>query len=200
MRIRDHFLTITHHKLEVMKNCFAVGLYFQGLTHDLSKYSPSEFIPGAIYYQGNRSPNNAEREATGLSKAWLHHKGRNRHHYEYWTDFSPKAPKGQLVGVPMPRRYIAEMLCDRVAASKIYNGDKYSDSYPLAYLIQGIDSVMMHEQTKNELVFLLDMLKHRGEKYTFGYIRHRYLKGAKVPRMNIEKIKHDNPIPDDMSR
>ena len=65
-----------------MKECFKIGLYKQGLTHDLSKYSPTEFLVGYKYYQGNRSPNNAEREETGVSKAWLHHKGRNRHHFE----------------------------------------------------------------------------------------------------------------------
>ena len=78
-----HFRTITYHKYLVMKGCFAVGLYRQGLTHDLSKYSPAEFLVGAKYFQGNRSPNNAEREEKGYSSAWLHHKGRNRHHYEY---------------------------------------------------------------------------------------------------------------------
>lgn len=200
MDVRGHLSTITRHKIEVMKNCFRAGLYWQGITHDLSKYMPTELLPGIKYYQGNRSPNNAEREATGLSKAWLHHKGRNRHHYEYWTDYSPTAAKGQMVGVIMPRRYIAEMLCDRVAASKIYNGENYRDSYPLAYLIQGIDHVMMHDQTKNELVFLLDMLKYRGEERTFRYIRRSYLRGAKVPRMNLEKIKRENPIPDIMSK
>ena len=200
MDIAGHFTTITKHKLEVMKNCFAAGLYLQGLLHDLSKYTPAEFIPGAVYYQGNRSPNNAEREKEGVSKAWLHHKGRNKHHYEYWTDYDPKGKKGMLVGAPMPRRYIAEMFCDRVAASKIYNGDRYSDAYPLAYLMQGIDSVLMHERTKNELVFLLDMLKIRGEKYTFWYIKNRYLKGRSVPKMDIDRIKKNNPIPDEMSK
>ena len=68
----EHFKTITHHRHLVMKNCFKVGLYKQGLMHDLSKYSPVEFSVGAKYYQGTRSPNNAEREATGLSFAWLH--------------------------------------------------------------------------------------------------------------------------------
>lgn len=200
MDIKGHFLTITSHKIMVMKNCFRCGLYIQGILHDMSKYSPTEFIPGAIYYQGNRSPNNAEREVKGLSAAWIHHKGRNKHHYEYWTDYSPKAKKGELVGVKMPRKYIAEMLCDRVAASKIYNGDNYSNAFPLAYLIQGIDACLMSDETKNDLVFLLSMLKYKGEQYTFNYIRYRYLRGAKVPQMNIQKIKEDNPIPQIMSK
>ena len=56
MNIKGHFETITRHKLLVMKYCFECGLYEQGLAHDLSKYSPTEFIPGCIYYQGDHSP------------------------------------------------------------------------------------------------------------------------------------------------
>ena len=93
-----------------MKGCFAVGLYRQGICHDLSKYSWTEFRVGAKYYQGNRSPNNAEREDIGYSSAWLHHKGRNRHHYEYWVDYSTQSIEGGMAPVPMPRKYVAEML------------------------------------------------------------------------------------------
>ena len=83
----SHFKTITHHKILVAKGCFRIGLYRQGLLHDLSKYSPTEFRVGAKYYQGTRSPNNAEREEIGYSTAWMHHKGRHKHHYEYWKDY-----------------------------------------------------------------------------------------------------------------
>ena len=84
-----HFKTITRHKLLVMHYCFRAGMYKQGLLHDLSKYAPVEFLVGCKYYQGDRSPNNAEREDTGISKSWLHHKGRNKHHFEYWVDYAP---------------------------------------------------------------------------------------------------------------
>ena len=118
-KIWSHFKTITEHKLLVMKYCFKVGLYKQGLLHDLSKYSPEEFWTGVYYYQGNRSPNAAEREVHGFSKAWLHHKGRNKHHFEYWIDFSIKKDDG-LVGHKMPLNYVIEMVMDRIAASRIY--------------------------------------------------------------------------------
>lgn len=121
MNIRGHFETITRHKLLVMKYCFECGLYEQGLAHDLSKYSPTEFIPGCIYYQGDHSPNEAERDAKGYSSAWLHHKGRNKHHLEYWIDYSTN--KSGMTGMKMPLRYVCEMICDRVAASQIYLGE-----------------------------------------------------------------------------
>ena len=109
-RVWGHFRTITHHKRLVMQGCFRVGLYWQGLTHDLSKYSPTEFLNGARYYQGTRSPNAAEREDKGYSEAWMHHKGRNRHHYEYWTDNYDKG----TTAIQMPFKYALEMLCDYI--------------------------------------------------------------------------------------
>ncbi len=95
----------------------------------ISQILPTEFWAGAKYYQGTRSPNAAERERNGYSTAWIHHKGRNRHHYEYWTDLSPVTR--QYEPVEMPRRYFAEMIMDRIAASKVYKGADYTDGAPL---------------------------------------------------------------------
>ena len=118
--IFKHLKTITEHKLAVMELCFRVGLIKQGLLHDLSKYSPEEFITGIYFYQGTRSPNAAEKMVRGYSVAWLHHKGRNKHHFEYWIDYAIDPTEG-LVGMKMPLRYVLEMCCDRIAASKVYN-------------------------------------------------------------------------------
>ena len=131
-----HLKTVNRHRALVRKYCFRLGLYWQGLTHDLSKYSPSEFLVGAKYYQGTRSPNNAEREDIGYSSAWLHHKGRNKHHYEYWIDYSLHAEPGGMLPCPMPKKYIAEMIMDRIAACKTYQGDNYTDRSPLEYYLQ----------------------------------------------------------------
>ena len=95
-----HFLTITKHRHAVMKNCFRAGIPWRGLVHDLSKYSPTEFFNGVRYFQGDRSPNEGEREAKGYSEAWMHHKGRNRHHYEYWTDYSLVTKRVEPVKMP----------------------------------------------------------------------------------------------------
>ena len=121
------------------------------------------------YYQGMRSPNERERELFGYSKAWLHHKGRNRHHFEYWTDYSMKT--GQLVAIPMPDVYIYEMFCDRVAASKIYKKKDYNDHCPLEYFLSGHGTRFIEEHTAERLEFLLRLLDEKGEKETFRYIR-----------------------------
>ena len=122
MKALKHLKTITTHKLLVGKLCFKLGLYGQGICHDLSKYSPTEFGPGIRYYQGTRSPNAKEREIFGYSKAWMHHKGRNKHHFEYWTDLDLKTK--QYMPVRMPRRYLVEMVMDRIAACKTLTADE----------------------------------------------------------------------------
>ncbi len=175
MKIWKHFKTITYHKYLVMKGCFKVGLYRQGILHDLSKYSPSEFLVGAKYYQGDRSPNNAEREALGYSSAWLHHKGRNKHHYEYWIDYSTREVPGGMAPAPMPVKYVVEMFMDRIAASKVYNKERYTDSSPWEYYVKGKEKAPLHPKTKALLERLLRMLSEKGEAATFAYIRKKLL-------------------------
>ena len=176
-----HLHTVNSHRRLVRKYCFKRGLYRQGMMHDLSKYSPSEFIPGVKYYQdGHRSPNNAQREDEGVSKAWLHHKGRNKHHFEYWIDYDVDGNSTILAGMKMPVKYVAEMFCDRVAASRIYNKDKYKDSDPLDYYIKGLGHYIMHPETDELLHNLLKMLADKGEEYTFAYIKANVLKKKKT--------------------
>lgn len=164
-----HFITITKHRHLVISHCRKAGVLWQGLRHDLSKYSPSEFLAGIKYYTGKRSPNEGERAENGYSLAWMHHKGRNKHHFEYWTDYNPVSKK--VEPVEMPINYVAEMFCDRVAAGKIYNGSKYTDDSPLDYFMKAKSRRVIHPATSDLLEELLTMLAQKGEKETFGYIR-----------------------------
>ena len=179
MKAWKHFITITRHRWLVRGGCFRVGLYWQGLTHDLSKYSPTEFLTGARYYQGTRSPNAAEREEKGYSEAWMHHKGRNRHHYEYWTDMNMGSR--QYESVVMPRKYLAEMVMDRRAACIVYQGKDYHPSSALEYLERSRERNLMHPETVRQLRYILTMLAEKGEKETFRYIKKDVLKGKPFP-------------------
>ena len=164
-----HFITITRHRHRVISHCRRAGIGWQGQFHDLSKYSAREFWAGAKYYIGTRSPNEGEREAKGYSLAWMHHKGRNKHHFEYWVDVNPVSKRYEPV--KMPLCYVVEMFCDRVAASKIYLGDKYTDSHPLDYFMRGKDKRSIHPETSDLLENMLRMLVEKGEKETFLYIK-----------------------------
>ena len=194
-----HLHTINSHRRLVRKYCFKVGLYRQGLMHDLSKYSPSEFFPGVKYYQdGHRSPNNAQREDKGVSAAWLHHKGRNKHHLEYWIDYAVSEDKkgGKdhcgMTGMKMPVKYVCEMFIDRISASKNYQREKYTDRSPIEYYLKSVDHYMIHEDTKELIEYMLYMLAEKGEKYTFSYVKNEVLKG-KVPydSTSLKKLKDE---------
>ncbi len=164
-----HFLTVSKHRNKVMVHCMRAGIPMRGLLHDLSKFSPTEFIAGIKYFQGSRSPNEMERELFGYSAAWLHHKGRNRHHFEYWHDVSPKTKKYEPV--KMPVKFFKEMFCDRVAASKIYQGKNYTDAHPYDYFARGNARLYMHPETAALLEKCLIMLREKGEKETFKFLR-----------------------------
>ena len=178
MKVWKHFKTITHHRLLVCIGCFKVGLFWQGFMHDMSKYSPTEFKVGLKYYQGTRSPNNAEREAIGYSSAWLHHKGRNKHHSEYWIDLNLKT--GEHESVEMPDKYIVEMFCDRIAASKNYNLDNYNPNMPLEYFYRTKDRTPMHKNTQDKLENLLKLYAQHGEKVMFKFLKNKLKSKQKI--------------------
>ena len=173
-----HFNTITKHRHAVIRHAAKAGILWQGLRHDLSKYSPAEFIVGAKNYLGTRSPNDKERREKGYSSAWLHHKGRNKHHFEYWTDYHPETHK--LSPIKMPYNYLIEMFCDRVAASKIYKGADYTQHHPLEYFENGKKNRLIHPETSLELEYLLRMLSEKGEEETFRFIR-EHKNGFEIP-------------------
>ena len=178
-KIIGHFKTITRHRHTVIAHSRLAGILFQGLRHDLSKYSPTEFIPGVRFYCGDRSPNEEERALYGYSAAWLHHKGRNRHHFEYWSDYNVKTK--EFGPVPMPPKYIAEMFCDRVAASKIYQGKKYTDKHPLEYFMRSKGRRPIDPNTSDMIEGLLRTLAEDGEDAAFAAVR-KMLKESKSAR------------------
>ncbi|MEN6313243.1 MAG: DUF5662 family protein [Clostridiaceae bacterium] len=146
-----HFKTITAHKWHVMKACFKVGLYWQGITHDLSKHSPIEFFTSARYFQGNKSPIDAEKIENGYSLAWQNHKARNKHHWHYWTDFE----NGELVIIKMPAKYVAEMLCDWVGAGKAYNKSAWTIKSFKNWYAQNRDIYHLYTSTRAYIDMLM---------------------------------------------
>lgn len=171
MHFWAHLKTINHHRALVRRYCFRLGLYWQGLTHDLSKYSPVEFWAGVKYFQGDHSPNDAQRRKNGYSAAWLHHKGRNRHHFEYWTDYNTLTGEG-ICGVAMPRKYVAEMFCDRLAASRVYRQDEFNPGDPYKFFQRSLQKrLMLHPETAALLETMLVTLRDEGEDAAFAYIR-----------------------------
>ena len=173
MNFWGHLKTVHHHRALVRKYCFRLGLYWQGLTHDLSKYSPVEFWAGVKYFQGNRSPNDAQRREIGYRASWMHHKGRNRHHFEYWTDYTADG----ISGIEMPAKYVAEMFCDRLAASKTYRGKDFQCGDPYQFFLRGKGRrLLLHPNTEALLGDMLIKLRDEGEDAAFAFVRREILK------------------------
>lgn len=171
-----HLRTVHKHRAMVRKLCFKCGLYWQGLTHDLSKYSPIEFWNGVKFYTGTRSPHLGERAAYGYSKAWLHHKGRNKHHAEYWQDIRPN---GHTEPIEMPINYFIEMLCDRVAASMIYLGDKFTNKSALDYYLSHYDENQFHPATRKLLEYWLTRIAEVGVNEAFNKLKEKLKESKK---------------------
>lgn len=126
--IIGHISTVLIHKWYVFRLCCKAGIPFRGIIHDLSKFSPTEFWESVKYYNGTRSPIYFCKKENGYSRAWLHHKGRNKHHYEYW--FDSKAPNSTPI---IPYKYTIEMICDTFAAGMAYQGKNWTKEYQLSY-------------------------------------------------------------------
>ena len=156
MKYLRHLKTICLHKWYVGRECFKRGLYWQGIIHDLSKFSYVEFFGSARYFQGDKTPIGAEKAEKGYSLAWLNHKAKNKHHWEYWTDFYD----GVIKPVPMPEKYIREMACDMIGASKTYNKEKYHPDAPWEYFDKRRDTFIMEPQSKALLEAYLWQFTH----------------------------------------
>ena len=178
-RFWGHLRTVRKHRRAVRKLCFKCGLYWQGLTHDLSKYSPTEFWNGVKYFTGTGSPHNGEREEWGYSEAWIHHHNKNKHHAEYWVDIVRGL--SQPIRIPFP--YMVEMMCDRIAASMIYLGDKYTDSAPFEYYLSHQEENQFHPDTRDALETMLRCVAKYGlDKY------------IQITREEVSHYKHGKKI------
>ena len=155
--IVGHFMVITRHKWVVFKLCCKVGQPWRGLVHDLSKYSPTEFWEGVKYFNGKHSPITDAKKDKGYSQAWLHHKGRNKHHTDYWVVLS--APDKTPI---IPYQYVAEMLCDKLAAGMVYKGKDWTKEYELDYWLNERDKTLVNDQVEALITEFLTQVSKDG--------------------------------------
>ncbi len=187
INIVKHFNTINKHRFEVFILCSKCGLFWRGLVHDLSKYSPIEFFECAKYYQGNMSAIPKARKEKGYSEAWLHHKGRNKHHEEYWYDENAKDPTPVI-----PYKYVVEMICDNLAAGKTYNGKAWTQETQYKYWLKKQERVKVNEKVNKMILEVLKQVSKRGVKkvITKKNLQKQYLKycGKIKKKDNSKKV------------
>ena len=159
INIFKHLHTINKHRFLVFKLSIRAGIPIQGLVHDLSKYSFVEFSEGAKFYQGEYSPIRNAYEEIGYSNAWLHHKGRNKHHYEYWYDYGLEKP-----AILMPYKYFAEMVCDQLAAGMVYDGKKWNNGSQLKYWMRVREVARIDERIDKALIKVYTEVEKEGVK------------------------------------
>ncbi len=186
-KILKHLKTVHIHRKEVRKSCWQMGLIWQGLIHDLSKYSPTE-MKIAKYYSGKRSPHEECRALNGYSSSWNHHYHRNKHHFQFWWD---ENEDGQIIPVKMPFEYLVESFCDMVGAGKAYakgKGVEWKTSDPWNYYIQHCKGKrIMNSQSEYLLKKLLWNLKEFGnEKEFYEWFKHI--------KLNLKKLYESNAI------
>ena len=159
-KVVKHLRTIRKHRKYVRQMCFKMGIPWRGLVHDLSKYSLKE-LGIAKYYVGTRSPHAECRDTIGYSPSWMHHYHKNKHHWQYWLDMEDWPNK--VIPVKMPYKYVIEMFCDMVGASKAYNPDKWDESMPWDYWVKACAGKrLMHKESEYLLKKLLWCLKESG--------------------------------------
>lgn len=174
--ILGHTTLVLRHKWYVFVYCSKLGMPFRGIRHDMSKFSPIEFCESVKYYNGKRSPIVISRQENGYSKAWLHHKGRNKHHTEYWVDVN--APEKTPI---IPYKYVAEMICDKLAASKVYNGKSWTNSSELEYWNKEKQTIELNKHVEEMITEVFEQVAERGIEpvLTKNNIRSLYNKHCK---------------------
>jgi hypothetical protein len=156
MKIRNvfrHLSVVLRHKHEVFKAMAMCGHPLRGLSHDLSKFNPVEFAESVKFFQGNRSPIEAAKEDYGYSMAWFHHRGRNPHHSQYWCDIS----FGEVIPCEIPWRYLLELICDGIAAGKVYSSKTWNSDVPLKYWLLRDSKSFYHDKTRRKLLLYYRM-------------------------------------------
>jgi hypothetical protein len=142
-----YFLYVINHKLNVLIECWEEGLYIQGLLHDISKFTPNEFIPYAQKFYSNKKDEITE---TKWKYAWLNHQHKNKHHWNYWIVNQEKRE-----ALPMPRKYLIEMWCDWRSFSRKW-GRRVKEADLTEKMIKS-EGVILHPKTRQELEELISM-------------------------------------------
>lgn len=161
-----HIKLVHTHRKFVRKYCFKVGLYWQGLTHDLSKYSIAE-LNICKYYNGKKSPHQVAREVLGYSPSWIHHYHKNKHHFQAWWD---ESETGEIIPMKMPYKYLIESFCDMLGASKAYNSKNWKPEMLQDYWYNKCKGMrIQHKDSEAFLDFLIKQLVTKGEETFFEW-------------------------------
>ncbi len=156
-----HLRVILKHRHQVIRNGWHLGIFWHCLKHDLSKFGRTEFKVGSTYYVGTHSPIYEERLRNGYySTACQHHTRRNKHHWEYWTDFF----KGRIIAKNMPYKYALEYVADTLSASKTYDPKNFKGGTTLEYFNRNSEHYYLTDTTEEFIRWCLTEYAENGWK------------------------------------
>lgn len=185
-----HLKTVIVHKYWVFYYGCKLGIPVRAFFHDFSKFNPIEFFESVKYYQGGKSsPINAAKVDKGYSLAWQHHKGRNPHHYEHWTD---KYDTG-TVAIKMPFKYLVEMIADYLGAARAYHGKNFTLQDELNWWKNKISgNVCINEYTRNFVTYAFCNFVDAGKVYRINtyFLKGCYESDAIFLDNVIDDVKH----------
>lgn len=193
-KLFGHLKVVTIHRTKVFWYCLKAGIPINGLKHDLSKFSYTEFVRSVKYFKGTASPIFNERiDNEYYSDISVHHTNKNKHHFEFWIDIF----KGDIVLKKMPLKYAIEYALDMISASSTYEGKSFKKEDVLNFFLARKDWYLMHEATKEFVIYILTEYKDNG----FKNIKKRKLKkvyeeiGKKYSNTEFLPIDHSKKIP-----
>lgn len=150
------------HKIFVFQECRKRGITWRGITHDLSKLRPDEWLPYARYFYGKYPKQSElsvyektyywntltkERVSDDFDMAWLLHQKRNQHHWQWWI---LREDSGKVKCFPMPYDVVLEMVSDWIGAGKAQGHDDVKEWYA-----KNKNKMQLHETTRSEVERLI---------------------------------------------
>ncbi len=157
-KYRAHASYTLKHKWYVFLECCKRGIPLRGLLHDLSKFTPREFFPYALYFfdeNGKKFENIHDKTgaynplvgAESFKQAWFWHQHRNKHHWQYWVC---PGENRSAEAIKIPRKYVLEMVSDWTGAGKAQGTPDVLKWY------QGSkDKMLLHPDTRKEIEELI---------------------------------------------
>ncbi len=142
MKYWTYFKYVVRHKWYVGIECWHAKLFLHAITHDLSKFLPTEFIRYArFFYRKDRSKSYKISDESDLDflTGWNLHQKRNKHHWNYWVSVNRL---NEIIPLPMPERYIKQMICDWKGMARKFGGSWQE------YYSKNKDTFILHEDTE----------------------------------------------------
>jgi hypothetical protein len=147
-----YFYYILEHKWNVLIECFKMGMILHGITHDLSKFLPSEFISYARFFHAKdrtKTYKTSDEQDPNFLMGWCLHQKRNKHHWNYWVCVTRK---DEISPIPMPMKYVKQMIADWRGMSRKFAGNARD------YYLKNRDSIILHSDTTRIVEALLGVV------------------------------------------